>query len=181
MKAGYWHCILDEESSELTTFSTPYGRYKWLRLPFGLSASAEIFQKHVDQALEGLAGVLNIVDDVLIYGKGETEEEAVKDHDKNLHTLLERCRAQGIALNPEKLKIRVKEVKFMGHILSSEKIKADPEKIQAVREMPKPTNVEEAQRLDGSVNYLAKFLPRLAEHMEPIRRLTRKDTPWVWS
>ena len=72
LTAGYWHCILDHESSLLTTFATPFGRYRWKRLPFGLSASSEIFQKQVSQALEGLDGILNITDDVLIYGEKRT-------------------------------------------------------------------------------------------------------------
>ena len=70
LKSGYWHCILDLESSALTTFVTPYGRYRWRRLPFGLSASSEIFQKHLHQALENLDGVLFIADDIRVYGVG---------------------------------------------------------------------------------------------------------------
>ena len=52
LKSGYWHCVLAPESSVLTTFATPYGKYRWGRLPFGLSASSEIFQKHLNQALK---------------------------------------------------------------------------------------------------------------------------------
>ena len=84
LRSGYWHCVLDEESSLLTTFATPFGRYRWCRLPFGLSVSSEIFQKRVNQALDGLEGVLDIVDDVLIYGYGDTEEQANADHDRKL-------------------------------------------------------------------------------------------------
>ena len=84
LKAGYWHCVLDEESSLLTTFSTPYGRYRWLRLPFGLSVSSEIFQKRVNQALEGLKGILDITDDILVYGVGKDTKEATEDHDRHL-------------------------------------------------------------------------------------------------
>ena len=80
LTAGYWHCVLDRELSLLTTFATPFGRYRWRRLPFGLSASSEIFQKRVSQALEGLDGIRNITDDVLVYGVGDTEDEALVDH-----------------------------------------------------------------------------------------------------
>ena len=82
LTVGYWHCVLDDESSRLTTFATPFGRYRWKRLPFGLSASSEIFQKRVSQALEGLEGILNITDDILIYGVCDTEDEARRDHDR---------------------------------------------------------------------------------------------------
>ena len=181
LRSGYWHCTLDEESSLLTTFATPYGRYRWCRLPFGLSVSSEIFQKRVNQALEGLDGVLDITDDILIYGVGNTEDEANADHDQKLLKLLERCQSRGIALNPDKLKLRRKSVTFMGHVLSNEGIKIDPEKAKAIMDMPRPTDVEGVQRLNGFVNYLAKFLPKLADSMEPIRRLTRKDVKWNWT
>ena len=181
LTAGYWHCVLDEESSLLTTFATPFGRYRWKRLPFGLSVSSEIFQKRVNQALEGLNGILNITDDILIYGIGDTDKEAQLDHDRNLEALLQGCRERGIALNQNKLKLRITEVPFMGHIFSNQGLKTDPEKTKAVLEMPKPEDAEGVQRLNGFVNYLAKFLPSLADHMEPIRRLTRQDTEFTWT
>ena len=177
LTAGYWHCVLDDESSLLTTFATPFRRYRWKRLPFGLSASSEIFQKRVSQALEGL----NITDDVLIYGVGDTEDEAIADHDQKLEALLQRFRARSIALNKDKLKLRITEVLFMGHIFSKDGLKIDPKKAKTALEMPRPKDVEGVQRLNGFVNYLAKFLPRLADHMEPIRRLTRQDTEFNWT
>lgn len=181
LKSGYWHCVLAPESSVLTTFATPYGRYRWRRLPFGLCASSEIFQKHLNQALENLPGVLCIADDILIYGTGEADEEATADHDRNLQSLLQRCLDRGIVLSPEKMKLRRKEVAFMGHILTSTGLKPDPAKVEAITNMPKPKDIEGVQRLNGFINYLAKFLPKLSEVMEPIRRLTRKDTQWQWA
>ena len=169
LRSRYWHCNLDEESSLLSTFATPFGRYLWRRLLFGLSASSEIFQKRVNQTLEGLEGVLDITDDILIYGVGNTEKEANLDHDRKLLKFLERCRCMGVALNLEKLKLRRKKVTFMGHELTNEGIKIDPQKAKAILEMPKPTNVEEVQHVNGFVNYLAKFLPKVADSMEPIR------------
>lgn len=181
LRSGYWHCTLDKDSSLLATFATPYHRYLWCRLPFGLSVSSEIFQKRVNQALEGLDGVLDITDDILIYGVGNTEDEANADHDQKLLKLLERCQLRGIALNPDKLKLRRKSLTFMGHVLSNEGIKIDPENAKATMDMPRPTDVEGVQRLNSFVNYLAKFLPRLADSMEPIRRLTHKDVEWNWT
>ena len=69
----------------------------------------------------------------------------------------------------------------MGHMLTDHGLEPDPDKIEAVRDMPTPQNVEDAQRLNGFVTYLSKFLPKLADVMEPIRRLTRKDAEWNWS
>ena len=177
LKPGYWHCVLAPESSVLTTFATPNGRYRWIRLPFVLSASSEIFQKHLTHALENLPGVLCIVDDILIYGTGETDEEATAKHDRSLQDLFERCKDRGIVLNPDKMKLRMSEVSFMGHLLTNKGLKPDPAKVEAIVKMPKPQDVEGVQRLNGFVNYLAKFLPKLSDVLEP----TRKDTPWDWS
>ena len=116
LTAGYWHCVLDDESSLLTTFATPFGRYRWRRLPFGLSASSEIFQKRINQALEGLEGILNITDDILIYGVGDNKEEARADHDRKLEALLQRCRERGIALNKNKLKLHIRGTVYGSYI-----------------------------------------------------------------
>ena len=97
----------------LTTFSTPFGRYRWTRLPFRLSVSSEIFQKRLVQALEGLVGVACIADDILIYGIDDTLDEARQDHDKNLSLLLERCRQKSIKLKRDKVVLRVQQVDFI--------------------------------------------------------------------
>ena len=91
--------------------------------------------------MEDLKGVLPIHDDILIYGAGTTEEEALQDHDRDLLQLMQRCKDKNIKLNKEKIKLRSKEVPFMGHVITSEGLKADPEKIRAVQEMPTPTDV----------------------------------------
>ena len=89
-------------------------------------------------------------------------------------------------LNPKKLKLRLLEVPFIGHLLTPGGVKPDPEKVHEVQEMPNPdgqTNAEKVkavQRILGFVNYLAKFVPHLADECEPLRRLTDKDTDWVW-
>lgn len=181
LRSGFWHCVLDDESSMLTTFNTPYSRYHWLRLPFGLSVSPEIFQKHVNQTLEGLEGKLNITDDILIYSVGDSPEQVNADHDRKLEALLQRCREHDIALNRDKLKLHLKRVKFMGHVLTDHGLEPDSDKIEAVIDLPTPQNVEDAQHLNSFITYLSKFIPKLADVMEPIRWLTRKDAEWNWS
>lgn len=69
----------------------------------------------------------------------------------------------------------------MGHVLTNEGIKIDPAKAKVISDMMRQADIEGIQRLNGFVNYLLKFLPRLAGSMEPIRRLTRKDEPWSWT
>lgn len=87
-KNGFWQIELDEESKDLTCYETPFGIFLWNRLPFGLSVSPEEFQRRLNEALSGLQGITIIADDILIYGKGQTAEEAKLNHDKNLLALL---------------------------------------------------------------------------------------------
>ncbi len=113
VKNGFWHVQLDDPSSYLTTFATPFGRYRWLRMPMGISPAPEVFQRLLDQALEGLQGIHIIADDVLITGEGETVEMAYKDHDRKLRMFLDRCRQRNIKLNADKCRLRQREVPCM--------------------------------------------------------------------
>lgn len=107
-RSGYWAIKLSEESSLLTTFNTTFGRYRFLRLPFGIVSAQDEFQRRVDETYEGLRGVAGIVDDIVVFGK--TKEE----HDRNLRAMLSRTRERGMRLNPEKCCICVPEVSYIG-------------------------------------------------------------------
>ena len=133
-----------------------------------------------DQNVEGLKGVFKIADDILITGQGETEREADEDHDRNLKSLLDRCRERNIKLN-KKFTFKCNDVQFIGHRLTKEGLKPDPGKAKAILSMKKPDDVAAVQRLMGMVKYLSKFLSDLSQICEPIRRLTHKDVPWFWT
>jgi predicted aspartyl protease len=180
-KNGFWHVELDDDSSKLTCFNTPFGRYRWLRMPFGICSAPEEYTRRQEQALEGLRGVKSIADDMLVYGVGETEEEAIIDHNNNLRNLMRRCEEMGLKLNKDKAKLGLQEVPFIGHVISRDGLKPDPEKIIAVVDMPLPTDVKATQRLLGFVNYLSKFLPNLSDLCEPLRKLTVKDVLFEWT
>ena len=175
LSSAFWHLELDEESSVLTTFSTPYGRFRWLRLPFGLKVSSEIFQKRLKQAIDDLPGVKCVADDILIFGSTAYE------HNNNLENFLSRCERDNIKLKKEKFEYCTQEVIFHGHLLTADGIKPDPEKIRAISEMPPPVDSKGASRFCGMVTYLSRFLPKLADVIEPIRRLTHKDMEWSWA
>ena len=97
-KDGFWQVVLDQESSYLTTFWTPSGRYRWLRMPFGINTASEEFQRRLQDFMEGLLGVKGIADDTLVFGCGDDDEEAKKDHDKNIIGALQRAREVGLRL-----------------------------------------------------------------------------------
>ena len=178
---GYWQVPLSSEASLLTTFATPYDRYKWNRMSFGISPAGEIFQKRLDQVIEDLDGVKTVADDILVIGNGDSLDEAIKDYDEKLTRLLERCRERGVWLNKERICLKKSSVPYIGHILTPEGVKADPAKIEAILNMKRPNDVAGVQRIMGTINYLSKFLPQLSELSEPLRQLTKKDVAFVWN
>jgi predicted Fe-S protein YdhL (DUF1289 family) len=142
--------------------------------------ASEIFQKRLHQALESLEGLLTVHDDMAIYGVGETEEEAKQDHDIRLREFLRRCREKGVKLNKKKLKLRCSEIPYLGHLVTRDGLKLDPDKIKAITDMPKPEDTQAVRRFCGFVNYLARFMPHLANVLEPLRQLTHQDAVWMW-
>lgn len=181
VKEAFWHVRLDEKSSELTTMITPFGRYRWARLPFGLKVSSEIFQRKLNEALEGLEGTFTIADDIIIAGQGSNDGEARHDNEKKLQRLYNRCEERNVVLNNDKKEIGLKEITFHGHTITTEGVKADPKKISAILKMSSPTDAAGVKRFCGMVQYMARFLPGLSMMLEPMRALTRNDTDFNWS
>lgn len=171
---GFWQIKLDEESSKLLTFNTPIGRYRFLRLPFGTCSSSEVFSKAIRDMFADIPGVECIVDDILVWG--ETERE----HDARVRRVLDRCREKNFKLNRNKFEVRVPEVKYVGHVITSNGLKVDPEKVRAITEMPPPVDVQGVKRFLGAVQYCAKFIPNLSDVSEPLRQLCKSDIQWHW-
>ena len=123
--------------------------------------------------LDGLGGVEVIADDILVYGVGENENEARVDHDRKLLELMERIREKGVKINKEKMKLHLTEIKYMGHVLTSEGVKPDPAKVQGLKDMPEPRDTSEVKRFLGTANYLAKFVPHLSSLADQLRETTK--------
>ena len=175
LQHGYWHVKIDEESSKLTTCQIGDGTYRFLRLPFGLSVSAEIFQRKLHQSLANLNGVICIADDIVVHGK--TKEE----HDTNLEKFLQRCNEVGIRLNQKKTLLRKNEIVFMGHKIGINGLEIDQSKIEAIKKFPKPDNVSKLRSFLGIVNFIAKFLPNLSDVLHPLHNLLKKEVKWMWT
>ena len=133
-----------------------------------------------DEALEGLKGVYSIADNMLIGGVGNTYEEAVIDHDKNVHAFLLRCRDKNLKLNKSKMQLHQVSVPFIGHVLTSDGLLPSSTKVDAILQMPTPVDVSGIRRLLGRVNYLSKFVNNLSNICETLRILMQKNTAWHW-
>ena len=172
--SGYWQIHLDHDSAKFCTFNTPYGRYMFKRLPFGLSSSQDIFQKVMSEMFEDIPGVEVIVDDILVWGEDEEQ------HNVRLTKVLERARSRNLKLNKNKCHINQHEISYVGHILSKDGLKPDTKKTEAITVMPAPENREQLQRFLWMLTYLAKFIPNLSQVASPLRTLLEKDVEWHW-
>jgi hypothetical protein len=148
-KSGYWAVQLDDDSQLCTTFNTPFGRFCFKRLPFGLKISQDVFQAAMDVILEGLPGVISIADDIAVIGKDKEE------HDANLHALMKRARERGLIFNKKKCHINVKEIMFFGNIYSDGGMRPDPMKVQAIQDIKVPENVQQLQSFLGLMTHLS--------------------------
>jgi hypothetical protein len=175
-RSGYWNIKLDEDSSYVTTFNTPFGRFRFLRLPFGVVCAQDIFQKKVDETFGDLPGVTGIADDIVIVGY----KEDGSDHDANLCAVLERARSTGLRFNPNKLIVKRRQIPFFGHLIGANGLEPDPAKVEAIHNMTPPNNLKELQTFLGLANYLNRFTPHLSSISAPLRDLCKQEAVFLW-
>ena len=174
--SGFWTLPMDPDSQLLTMFNTPWGRFCFLKMPFGLNQSQYFFQFWMDAYFGDLnEGTQVIADDVKIHGSDEAT------HDKCLIQVLNQCRKVGLKLNAEKCIFKAESIPFFGHIISRDGIKPDPKKMDAIRTMMMPMSKLELQGFLGLCNYLAIYMPSLSAVLQPLCELTKKDTNFQWN
>ena len=167
LESGFNQILLDEQSSLVTTIATHKGNYRYLRLPFGVSSAPEIFQRVMSDHFKDLPGVLVFVDDILVFGKDRQE------HDERLEAANIRLKEIGAKLNKSKCKFAKKSLTYLGHRLSGNGISPDTTKITEALNMRAPTNVKEARRILGMLNYLQRFMPSLSNIVKSIRDILK--------
>ena len=172
---GFSHVPLDQESKLLMVMLTPFGIYVYNVLTMGLSNATDLFETCIREILDGLAGVTNIADDVLIFGRTETEFKT------NVISFLDRCVKQDMHLNPDKIQINCTEVPFFGNTLSKDGLSPDLNKVKLIQEWPTPKNQKELQSFLGTINYLSRFLIFLSDLRAQLQSLLKKDSEFVWT
>ena len=172
---GYWQIKLDEDSANLLAFNTSFGRYCFMRMPFCIHSASEVFIKRISEIIEGLDGVAYIQDNIIIWALDK------KTHVERLCIVLDQIKKSGFKLNKKKCVFSINELKFCGHIFSDQGMKADPDKISAIINMPSPEDATKLRRFLGMITYLAKFIKNLSSKSSLLQKLLEKDTPWEWT
>ena len=170
---GYFQIKLDEESSDLTTFLLPSGRYKYNRTPMGLNASGDEWNQRSDAVITGLVWAAKIIDDILIQAPN------LKVLFERIRIVLRKCREQNITISKRKLSVGP-QINFAGYIISDKGVQPDPEKTTALSEFPRPDNVTNLRSFLGLANQLGSFVPDLAQMTADLRKLLKKNVAYVW-
>ena len=177
MSNGFWQLAMHPNSIEKTSFVTPNGQFEWTCLPYGLSNSPVTFMRTVHQALRGLVFKCCViyVDDVICYSSNMDE------HLTHLQLIFDRLNKAGLKLNLRKCQFAAREVKYLGHILSPQGVKPNPEKTAIVDTFPAPRNVKEVRSFLGLTNYYRRFILDYAKLAAPMYGLLRKDIKFEWT
>ena len=175
LKNAYQQLLIDEDSLPYVTINTHRGLYRYTRLPFGIASSPALFQKTIDTILQGLDHVASIQDDILVTGSNDTE------HLQNLEKVLQRLKEYGLRLKLEKCKFMEKSVVYMGCVISREGIAPTEEKIEALKQAPRPECVSQLRSFLGMVNYHGKWIPNLSTILHPLNKLLQKGQTFKWS
>ena len=146
------------------TFITPFGRYCFNHLPFGITSSPEL--------LEGPEGVVVYMDDILVYGSN------MKEHDERLSKVLHVLKENGLKLNDSKCHYRQSELKFLGQSISKDDLSRD--KVAAIQHLAPPTNITELKRALGMIKYLCSYIDQLSTVLKPLNDLLKCDVYWFW-
>lgn len=172
---GFWQIKLDQESSFLCTFNTPFGRYKFNRLPYGISSAPEVFTKTLRQMFDAVEGVDVYVDDIIVWGK------TIEQHNKRLETVFKIATENGLKFNKNKCKFGMSEINYMGYKITSEGVLPDPSKCEAIKNIQTPQNKKDIERLLGMIQYLSKHIPGCSIVTEPLRELLKRDNEFQWN
>ena len=171
LKAGYHQIRMNERDIEKTAFQFGRGKFEFLRMPFGLKNAPSTFQRLIDEFLLGLdeKAVQAYMDDIIVFSK--TREE----HKRHLGQVQQRLKEFKLRISAEKSSFFKTEVKFMGHIVAKEGIRPNNDKVAAIQNLAIPTNPKEVRSFLGVINYYRRFLGDMAEHIEPLNKLLRKN------
>ena len=175
--SSFFNHILDEESSKLTTFGMPFGRYRYLRMPMGASLSSDVYQHKVDGHLEHIENCVAIADDIIAFGFNSDG----MDHDPTVRQIMNKVKQVGMRFNPAKCQFKHEEVKFFGMVLNRQGVVPDPAKIEALLKLPEPKTEALLQSFLGMINYLSRFEPKIADLTHRFRSLLKKSNEFIWT
>lgn len=174
LKKAFYHIELSDESKYITTFKTPYGYFRFNRMPFGLNVAPEAFQGYIEEVLKDLEGVKVYIDDILVMA----EDDEILE--QRLKAVKNRLKENNFQLNTDKEVVGESKVEFLGFMLSGEGVSITRSRVRAITSMKPPGNFSELKSFLGKVNFLNSFIPRLADISRPLWAAAAHKGSFVW-
>ena len=174
---GYWQLGMTDRAKERSAFCTRRGLFQFRRLPFGLSGAPATFCRLMSTVLGDYLGVLCLcyLDDVIVFAK--TQQELLQKLDK----IFQRLSQYGLKIKPSKCVLFRTEIQFLGHLITTSGVQPLPDKVKAITDWPTPRCLRDVRAFYGLAGYYRKFVAKFATIAEPLTRLTRKGTKFVWT
>lgn len=177
LTSGYFQIPLEKEDIPKSAFVCKYGHFEMTRMPFGLNNAASTFQRTMEMALQGLQWItcLIYIDDIIVFGKN------FEEHMCRVEEVLERIKAAGLKLKPEKCLMLQKEVVFLGHVVSDEGMRPSPTNISKIVSWPKPKTAKQVRQLVAMGSYYRRYVKDFASMVRPMVELTKKGRKFLWT
>ncbi|EGT56159.1 hypothetical protein CAEBREN_11698 [Caenorhabditis brenneri] len=172
---AYLQCEVDEQAKQLLVINTHKGLFCYNRLPFGIKAAPGIFQQFMDKLINGLDGTSAYLDDLIVTGS------TIEEHNSRVHALMQKIQDFGFRIRMEKCSFLQHEIKYLGFVINKDGRKPDPEKIQHIKNMPKPENVSQLRSFLGLVQFYGTFINDFFNLRPPLDALTKKDADYKWT
>ena len=175
LKNAYLQMEVEETSKQYLTINTHKGLFRYNRLPFGIKTAPSIWQRAMEQTLQGIPNVEVMLDDIIVTGKSDAA------HLENLEAVLKRLAEKNLRINVQKCRFFMERIEYCGHEIDKDGLHKTNAKIEAVQNAPRPQDVSSVRGFLGLVNYYHRFLPNLSSVLHPLNQLLEKDHTWEWS
>ena len=175
LRSGYHHLALGKDSKAKTAFVTPFDKYKFLMVSFGLAQAPAYFQLLMNKVLEGLSYTMTYLDDIIIFSKNEEK------HLEHLEEVFCRLRQAGLKMKRSKCDFFKRQIHHLGHLISADGISPLPDKLDTTKHIPAPKDAKEIKQFLGLTGYYRKFVPRFADISRPLTQLTKKEMKFMWT
>ena len=177
LRSGYWQIVMDEESKDLTAFCSSVGLHAFKKMPFGQKGSLSTFQRLMSDLFRSMnwKNVLIYLDDIIIFSKSFSQ------HFEHIEEVLVKLRQADLRLKPQKCHFACQEVQYLGHRVSTEGIRPDPDKCAAIQKARRPHNVRTVRAFLGLCNYYRKFIKGHSAIARPLHKLLQRDAPFQWT
>lgn len=177
LRSGYWQVPVREEDRDKTAFISPFGLFRFKRMPFGLKNAPSTFQRLIDRLRNSLPDIviLAYLDDLIIIST------SFEEHLADIERLFKQLNKYNLRANRDKCVFFRTSVKFLGHIIAENGIHPNPDKISAISKMIPPKNLSHLKTFLATCSWYRKFVPNFAEKSSILSALTKKNAPWNWN